>query len=91
MSVGLLFAMRQDAAGRCLSSKSCNILIKINVFSSAFLKLLSMMEEMSLNGESGAFLHTLCSLLEIILVCPFSKLQFLQEFLTAPSGLDFLG
>lgn len=36
----------------------------------------------------GAFLHTLCSLLEIILVCSFSKLQFLLEFLTAPSGLD---
>lgn len=44
--------MDQDAAGRCLSSKSCSILIKINIFSSAFLNL-SVMEEMSLNGESG--------------------------------------
>lgn len=42
-------------------------------------------------GIVGAFLFTSCSLLEIILVCPFSKLQFLLEFLTVPSGLDVLG
>lgn len=41
--------------GRCLSSKSYSILIKIDIFSSAFVKFLSVMEEVSLNGESGSF------------------------------------
>lgn len=39
MFEGLCICKGKDAAGRCLSSKSC-ILIKINIFSFAFVKFL---------------------------------------------------
>lgn len=46
------YARGHGAAGRCLSS---SILIKRHIFSSAFVKFFSIMQEISLNGESGSF------------------------------------
>lgn len=60
MSVGLTVCWGQDDAGRCSSSKPCSTLIKRNIFSSGFLKLLSVMEEMSLKRGKWELFCILC-------------------------------